>query len=787
MPFDDDLQEGDDHGGSVHRGRTEVRRATVTKVKKKSRDKINDWRLIETDDEIKNWSGMFGDDVQAGVEIEAAGYVEHRGYGPTFNVTDVLNIIGNHAAEIQWLQEFKDIGPKRAKELAKKYPTTEELRDMLLNRPEELERISGITAQRAQEIGKHYREHRKTLDTTFDLVQFGLKPYSFAKRVVQKLGATDLLERIQQDPYILYNVSGVSFFKADEVAEALGVRRTDPRRFRCWLRDQLERARGGGSSFRSGKKDSEKSERERAIERAQIPHLDGGDCLSLGSAIWEAQKSEFKYSMRQMADAIRSSEHLAIAPKVEATRDFPNLDVVKGDMIMGGVMLAELDEAERTVADKARELAARPNVQLPFQPNMLAGDKQLDESQQAAVLGLTSHGFAVMTGGPGVGKTTTLKTALAAFVQAGYHIELAAPTGKAAKRMTQSTKMPARTIHKLLEWTPEGFLRNAENPIDAQVVVLDESSMIDVELAASLFEAIGKKTRLLFVGDADQLPPVGPGQPFFDLIMSGGVPRFVLTKTHRQAEGSWVIANARRIIRGEMPDLSPQRDFQFVEANSDGIVDFVVRTYQQAKRSGVDGDMVVLAAVKDSGAGVRLLNNAVQRAVNPNAASERNPHVYAGKGGRDGEQYRIHVGDKIIYTKNRADMGLVNGDTGEVVDIQLGKFAADHILYVRFDGFEGSDQYPDGVVELKGEYYQTLELAYALTVHKSQGSEWKNVIVVADEAHAFMRRQLLYTAVTRTSQHLTIVGSARRIQAAVNSPMDTNRATRLVERLVGLL
>lgn len=790
--MDDDLQAPwDDEAPRQH---TEVRIATVTKIKGKSKKSVNDWRAIETDNEIPKWTGMFGDDVAVGVEIEAAGYVERSSeYGTSFNVTDVIAIVGNHAAEIQWLaSEFKDIGPKRAKAIAKKYPTTEELQDMLFNRPEELEDISGITRARAQEISEHYQKHKQVLDTTFELVRFGLKPYSLAKRVVQTLGTNALLERVRQDPYILYDVSGITFLKADEVAEALGVRRTDPRRFRCWLRDQLEKARGSERESK-GKDKKDKSERAKAVEKIKIPYLTGGDCLALAREMFDAQLPEFKYSLRQISDAIDSSDHLTTTRRVEAVRDMPHLGVSKGEIIMGGVMLAELDDAERTVADKARELSARPNVQLPFQPNMAAGGKSLDESQQKAVLGLTSNGFAVMTGGPGVGKTTTLKTALVAFTQAGYKVELAAPTGKAAKRMTQSTGMPARTIHKLLEWTPEGFLRNHENFIDADVVVLDESSMIDIELAASLFAAIGPKTRLLFVGDADQLPPVGPGQPFFDLITSGGVPRFVLTKTHRQAEGSWVIDNARRIISGAMPDLRTARDengdvtFQFVEANSQQIVDHVVRTYSQAKRDGSEGELVILAAVKDGPAGVWALNRAVQQAVNPYAASERNPHVYGGKSGSEGERYGLYIGDKIIYTKNRADLGLVNGDTGEIVDMQLGTYAADHVVYVRFDGFDDSPEHPDGVFELKGEHYTTMDLAYALTVHKSQGSEWKRVVVVADYSHFFMKRQLLYTAITRTSKYLTIIGSAERVQGAVQSPLDTNRATRLVERLLGLM
>jgi len=768
--MDDELQGPEDYDSQPSGGeRIEVRTATVLKIWK-SKSSVGDWRMLQTDDDIPKWSGMVGEDVTVGVELTVEGYPKHDRNGTIFEITNVRNIVGNYAAEIQWLaSEFKDIGPKRAKEIQKRYGTKEELRDMLFNRSDELTAISGITAQRAKEIGEHYVKFQTMLDTTFELVNFGIKPYSLAKRAVKHFGSEGLLDRIQADPYILYDVTGVTFDKCDTVAESIGVRKTDPRRFRCWLRDQLEQARSGD------------------WKKIVISNLASGDCLALSSFIFQAQDDVFHYSLRQIGAAVAESEHLEVVPSVEAVRDFPSLEVKTGDVIMGGVMLADLDRDERTVADSARELGGRPNVQLPFTPDMGAGGKKLDVSQERAVLGLVSHGFAVMTGGPGTGKTTTLKTAIAALAQAGHRIKLAAPTGKAAKRMTQAIGLQATTIHRLLEWTPDGFQRNRDNPIDADVVVLDESSMIDISLAADLFSAIGPHTRLLFVGDADQLPPVGPGQPFFDLITSKRVPTFVLTETHRQAKGSWVIENARKIIDGVMPDLRDTWDFNFVEAQrSEQIVDYVIRAYRDARREGYENELQVLAAVKSSGAGVQKINREVQEAINPNA-NDRNPHVIVGKGKGKDQKYLAYIGDKVIYTKNNVDLGLVNGDTGVIVDMQLGRYADQHVVFVRFDGFEDSDEHPDGVFELKGEDYVPLELAYALTVHKSQGSEWRRVIVIADQAHTFLRRQLLYTAITRTSERLTIVGTRGAVQRAVNSGLDTLRATRLIERLLGVV
>jgi exodeoxyribonuclease V alpha subunit len=216
-------------------------------------------------------------------------------------------------------------------------------------------------------------------------------------------------------------------------------------------------------------------------------------------------------------------------------------------------------------------------------------------------------------------------------------------------------------------------------------------------------------------------------------------------------------------------------------------VNYVIQAYQVARREGYEDELQVLAAVLDSGAGVRRINFDVQAAINPNAR-EHNPHVNMGKPGKvDNRKYQGFIGDKVIYTKNDRELGLVNGDTGQIVDIKLGKSADQHLVYVRFDGFEDSEEHADGVFELKGEQYVPLELAYALTVHKSQGSEWPRVVVIADQAHTFLKRQLFYTAITRTSKYLTIIGTRSAVQRAVESEPDTQRATRLIERLLGLM
>jgi len=366
------------------------------------------------------------------------------------------------------------------------------------------------------------------------------------------------------------------------------------------------------------------------------------------------------------------------------------------------------------------------------------------------------------------GKTHTLKSALDIVESRGERVALAAPTGKAAKRMSEVTGRPASTVHKLLEWSPEGWRRGEGTPLDADVVVIDETSMLSIELAAALFDAIGDGTRLILVGDVDQLPPVDPGQPLADIICSGKVPVHRLTTTHRQSSKSWVIDNAKRIINGEVPSLESDGSFDFMPCkDSDMIVEVVVAL--QKKFPNVQ----VLTPEHKNGAGTVRLNNEIQAAVNPRCKDQWASFV-------ESNGCRIFAGDRVIYTRNQ--LGLVNGDIGVVEDVEV--IGNRRVVTVRFVGVD-NPEHAEGLFVLQDGNVRPLQLAYALTVHKFQGSQHPEVVVVADEAHWSFRRQLLYTAVTRTSDKLGIIGSREAVARAVAKPRDTNRRTRLVERIGG--
>jgi exodeoxyribonuclease V alpha subunit len=378
---------------------------------------------------------------------------------------------------------------------------------------------------------------------------------------------------------------------------------------------------------------------------------------------------------------------------------------------------------------------------------------QLDPSQAAAVeLLTTQEPICVVTGGPGRGKSACLNVALDDLERDGARVELASPTGKAASRMTETTGRPARTIHRLLGYHPiDGF---SEEPVDADVVVIDEASMVDISLFARLLERLRPYTSLALIGDADQLPSVGPGQVLRDLVDAPEIATARLTTLHRAAAHSWVANNAPLIIEGKMPGLGAmQPDFAFSERQT------LAEAADEAVGMVVDDQRFqVLTPQAPGPGGTNAINERVQDALR----SECDPHAVVG-------DRRFFVGDKVVQTVNDYDLGVFNGETGVVEDV-LGESAI-----VACFGKE--------LVEVRGPRLLNLRLAYAMTIHKSQGSEWQHVVVIAHQAHAhLLNRSLLYTAITRAKQSVAIVGTAAGVKAAV-SRGSVPRNTALMERV----
>jgi exodeoxyribonuclease V alpha subunit len=396
-------------------------------------------------------------------------------------------------------------------------------------------------------------------------------------------------------------------------------------------------------------------------------------------------------------------------------------------------------------------------------PHDAADTVELDDGQQHAVELTCAASIGIVTGGPGTGKSTCLRYALDELDRCRKTYELAAPTGKAAKRVQETTGRNARTIHRLLGFNPrEGWKHNRHNPIQADAVIVDESSMIDIELAAALLDAINpNRTRLILIGDANQLPPVGPGRLFGDLVDAAAVPIVRLLKLHRSAQRSWVAVNAPKILVGEKLDLKPHDDFQFIEiGDAVDILPRIKRLHLDPANADLVGRLQVLIPQRPGVAGIEAANRMLQDAMNPRQPSK--PALARDK-------FELRLNDRVIQTRNDYLLGVFNGEVGEVVDIAEGK------VHVLFDG------------EIKSYSFEqagALQHAYALTVHRSQGSEFPWVLVVCHSTHTFiLSRQLLYTGITRAKKGVILVGDEKGIARALSDARPPKRNTALIERL----
>ncbi|GGF80512.1 ATP-dependent RecD-like DNA helicase [Paracoccus acridae] len=625
---------------------------------------------------------------------------------------------------------IRGIGPGYARRLVKAFGT--DVFDVIEAEPERLRDVGGIGPVRAARITAGWADQKVIREIMVFLHGHGVGT-ARAVRIFKTYG-TDAVQVMSENPYRLArDIRGIGFRTADTIAEKLGIEKTAAIRIRAGVSFALSEAMGDGHC---------------GLPRSELTGL-AETLLDVPPALIESAIGD------ELAEG-----------SVTADR------VGEADCIF----LTGLYGAERAIAGHLGRLGTGP---LPWPA--IDADRALPwieektglslaPSQAEAIRLALKSKVMVITGGPGVGKTTIVNAILRILAAKGVKLLLAAPTGRAAKRMTETTGLEARTIHRLLEFDPKAFAfkRNEDSPLDCELLVVDESSMVDVPLMQSLMKAVPTTAALLMVGDIDQLPSVGPGQVLADIIGSGAVPVVRLTEVFRQAAQSRIITTAHAINAGRLPDLAPpdgETDFYFVPAGDPEeavvrIVELVSRRIP--RRFGLDPikDIQVLCPMNRGGVGARSLNIELQKALNP--AGDKKIERFG---------WTFAPGDKVMQVENDYDKDVYNGDIGTIADVD----ADEGEVAVDFDGRT--------VVFAFGEL-DTLVPAYAATIHKSQGSEYPAVVIpVMTQHYTMLQRNLLYTGVTRGRKLVVLVGQKRAVAIAVKNASGRRRWSKLDEWL----
>lgn len=698
----------------------------------------SDYRVFrlhdESDDTTYTVTGH-GTKPLVGDRLEVKGHwVQHKRYGRQFAADGWSRVIPE---SLDGIERFlgsgavKGMGPALAHRVVARFG--KDTMDILEKAPQRLLEIEGIGPKKLAVITESFYEEKQINDIAYDLEQHGVAG-RYAGRLLQKYG-DDVKYVLTEEPYrMIQEIDGFGFKTADQIALAYGMDRQSPQRL------------GAGLAY-----------------VLQTMTQNGHVCIPDAELVRRA-------AFLLQADA------LGLHDILQDTVDMGQLRTADFEGTVY-VYTPEAYEEEEYIADRIREMAAmkplsmKTHVQLFLDRWQDSCHFELADKQREAVEKSLQSGMTVITGGPGTGKTTVVQTIIRLAEQEGLRILLCAPTGRAAKRLAETTQRKAKTIHRLL--VPDGYVGkvqsfeyNETKLLPADLVIVDEVSMLDMEMMYHLLSALKPQCRCILVGDADQLPSVGAGAVLHDVIASETVPVVRLDTIFRQKEGGRIVTNAHLINNGRLPVVNEDLEFRFVEieTEADGATQISALYRSEVEETGDEFAVQVLSPMYKDPCGVDNLNQLIQERLNPPAL---------GKGELKGRHMIFRVGDKVMQKHNDYEKGVFNGDIGQI-------FAVQHdMVYVR---------YPEQDVKYEGAEIDEITLAYAITVHKSQGSEYHTVIMALVNSHSIMlQRNLFYTAVTRAKRKVILVGTKRAVQTAVQNQRTSRRFTLLIPRLQGEL
>ena len=663
--------------------------------------------------------------------IRATGeWISHPRFGRQFNITGYQSVMPDSAEGVERFLSsgaVRGVGKTMASRIVEFFG--KDTLEILGKNPERLAEIPGIGAKKAEIIGKSYSEISDLREIMLFLEQNGVSG-SYAAKLQIAYGDT-AIDRMKINPYILItDIEGIGFKTADRIALSLGFDLASTERIRAGIIYVLNMAASGGHTCIPEEELLRYAERVLQADYMVVETVfrDMVEKDMLRTEDWGGQRFIYpEYLYRA---------ETGVAHMLLALRDHPeSLGKVDEEKIM-----------EEWEAEAGIELA---------------------EAQKEAIRSSLKFGVFALTGGPGTGKTTIIKGILSVLKRAGCKVLLAAPTGRAARRLEAAAGEKAQTVHRMLEYNVSGtFGKNAEDLLEAQAVIVDEASMLDIALFYHLLEALPLGCRLVLAGDVDQLPSVGPGSVLKDIIQSGKMPVVRLREIFRQAEISPIVRNAHRINRGMMPECVSDSDFSMMEfEEEEQAAAYITNFYADKTRDGRWQALQVLSPMHKGACGVRNLNSLLQMRVNP-PSPEKSEILRP-----DGTVLRL--GDKVMQIRNNYEKDVYNGDIGQIVNIKEKEVT---VWY--------PDRQEDEYVCYSESEYDELQLAYALSVHKSQGSEYSQIVLALMPGHYIMlQRNLLYTAVTRAREKVVLVGTRAALYTAVSNDRTKRRYSLLKERL----